>query len=393
MSKIFCTFAPSLAQNEKMNNHHASHRPHARWNNYRWTGTYLITIVAHEHRQVFGELRTEPAPHVDLTDMGRYIEQQWLALPDYHSQYGRRISALAHQVMPDHFHGILRVDAEMDVTLGEIIRGFKIACTQEWRRKNRPCMVDTLRRGEADTTLRRGEAGTTLTDEQRAQLSRMSHRQREEYYAKVGVVPLFDDNYDDTVCFREGQIENAIRYVYDNPRRAAIKRANPELFRLRQAVEVAGFTCTTLGQQFLKDHPMREMLQCSRTLTQAEIDQKKAECLRLAERGVVWVSAGISEGEKQICRAVREAGYPLVVLLNEGFPAADSPHAKYYKPQGVYFEACASGQLLLIEPGEVLFEDKEIAAEVYAKDPRCTPNSKRYRFLALNAMIRRMCTG
>ena len=116
-----------------MNNHHASHRPHARWNNYRWTGTYLITIVAHEHRQVFGELRTEPEPHVDLTDMGCYMEQQWLALPDYHSQYGRRISALAHQVMPDHFHGILRVDAEMDVTLGEIIRGFKIACTQEWR--------------------------------------------------------------------------------------------------------------------------------------------------------------------------------------------------------------------------------------------------------------------
>ena len=81
----------------------------------------------------------------------------------------------------------------------------------------------------------------------------------------------------------------------------------------------------------------------------------------------------------------------MVVLLNEGFPEADSPHAKYYKPQGVYFEACAAGQLLLIEPGEGLFEDKEIADEVYRKDPRCTPNSKRYRFLALNALIRRMC--
>ena len=81
----------------------------------------------------------------------------------------------------------------------------------------------------------------------------------------------------------------------------------------------------------------------------------------------------------------------MVVLLNEGFPDVDSPHAKYYKPQGVYFEACAAGRLLLIEPGEGLFEDKEIADEVYRKDPRCTPNSKRYRFLALNAMARRMC--
>ena len=364
----------NLAQDRKdMESNRSSHRPHASWNNYRWTGTYLITIVVNDHQRLLGELRTSPTPYVEMTDLGRYMEQQWLKLPDFHGQYGRQISVLAHQVMPDHFHGIIRVESEMDVTLGEIMRGFKIACTQEWRRMNRPYMADTL------------------SDEQRASLSHMSRRQREEYYRKIGIAVLFDEDYDDSVCFREGQLENAIWYVHDNPRRAAIKRANPELFKLRQKVLVAGFECTTLGNQFLKDDPMREMLQCSRTLTQAEIDQKKAECLRLAERGVVWVSAGISEGEKQICRAIREAGYPIVVLLNEGFPEADSPHAKYYKPQGVYFEACAAGQLLLIEPGEGLFEDKEIAEEVYRKDPRCTPNSKRYRFLALNAMARKMC--
>jgi len=312
-----------------MENHHASHRPHASWNNYRWTGTYLITIVTYDRQRVFGELRTEPEPYVEMTDLGRYMEQQWLALPDFHSQYDRQISVVAHQVMPDHFHGIIRVEAEMDVTLGEIMRGFKIACTKEWRRMSQPYMANAL------------------TDEQRSALSHMSRRQREEYYRKIGIAPLFDEDYDDSVCFREGQLENAIWYVHDNPRRAAIKRANPELFKL--------------------------------------------QCLWLAERGVVWVSAGISEGEKQICRAVREEGFPLVVLLNEGFPAADSEHAKYYKPQGVYFDACAAGQLLLIEPGDGLFEDKDIADEVYRKDPRCTPNSKRYRFLALNAMARRMC--
>ena len=357
-----------------MTNNHVSHRPHARWNNYRWTGTYLITIVAFDHQRVFGELRNEPEPHVELTNFGHYVEQQWLNLPDFHSRYNRKISVLAHQVMPDHFHGILRVESEMDVTIGEIMRGFKISCTKKWRRMNRPYMVDTL------------------SDEQRVALSHMSHRQREEYYQKIGMTPLFDDNYDDSVCFRDGQVENAVWYVHDNPRRASIKRANPELFKLRQSVHVARFRCTTLGNQFLKDDPMREMLQCSRTLTQMEIDRKKAECLQLAEQGVIWVSAGISEGEKQICRALREAGYQLVIILNDGFPAADSPHAKYYKPQGVYFEACATGQLLLIEPGSGLFEDKEIADEVYRKDPRCAPNSKRYRFLALNALIRRMCT-
>ncbi len=413
MSFFCCTFADEFGLGWIiMENRLVSHRPHARWNNYRWTGTYLITIVAYGHRRVFGELRTDPKPHVELNDLGRYLEQQWLSLPSFHSRHGRRISVLAHQVMPDHFHGILRVEAELDVPIGEIIRGLKISCTQRFRRMprpdstpvstpvstpdraHRPCMVDLTadQRLPVSTPDRAHRpCMVDLTADQRALLSRMSHRQREEYYKKLGIEPLFDDNYDDSVCFREGQLENAIRYVLDNPRRAVIKRANPELFKLRQLVEVAGFTCTTLGKQFLKDSPMREMLQCSRSLTQEQIDRKKAECLRLSERGVVWISAGISEGEKQICRAIREAGYPLVVLLNEGFPAADSPHAKYYKPQGVYFEACASGQLLLIEPGESLFADKDIALEVYRKDPFCKPHSKRYRFLSLNALIRRMC--
>ena len=83
------------------------------------------------------------------------------------------------------------------------------------------------------------------------------------------------------------------------------------------------------------------MLQCSRKLTQAEIDAKREECLRAAANGTVYVSAAISEGEKQISRALREAGYEMIILLTEGFPAADSPHYKYFKPQGVYFQAAA----------------------------------------------------
>ena len=38
-------------------------------------------------------------------------------------------------------------------------------------------------------------------------------------------------------------------------------------------------------------------------------------------------------------------GFPLVVLLNEGFPEVGSPQEKYYKPGGTYFEACSNGKL------------------------------------------------
>jgi len=324
--------------------------------NYKGRGIYMITMNIEGRVPVLGALQGGVGDAwVEYSPVGKMVSEQVEQAFGLYPQ----IQICAKQLMPDHLHFVVWVKEEIPIVLGEIIRKMKIGCTQAWRemggRMNATCTNAINSKSGGDDT------------------------------------SLFEPGFHDRVLLHAGQLKSMINYVHDNPRRLWLKRANPDLFKLRQKVQVAGFECTTLGNQFLKDDPMKEMLQCSRALTQAEIDEKKAEFLRLAERGVVWVSAGISEGEKQICRALREAGYPMVILLNEGFPDADSPHAKYYKPQGVYFEACAAGQLLLIEPGEGLFEDKEIADEVYRKDPRCTPNSKRYRFLALNAMIRRMC--
>lgn len=335
MSKIYSNFA-SMARNYRL-----------KYWNYKGRGIYMITINVEGRVPLLGMLEggTDGA-WVEYSPLGKMVSERIEVTFGAYPQ----IRICAKQLMPDHLHFVVWVKEDIPVTLGQIIRDLKIGCTHAWWEIS----------GRMDATF-------------------------------TNATSLFEPGFHDRVLLHAGQLKSLINYVHDNPRRLAIKRANPDLFKLRQAVQVAGFECTTLGNQFLKDDPMREMLQCSRTLSQAEIDQRKQECLQLAERGVVWVSAGISEGEKQICRAVREAGYPMVILLNEGFPAADSPHAKYYKPQGVYFEACAAGNLLLIEPGPGLFEDKDIAEEIYRKDPTCAPNSKRYRFLALNALIRRIC--
>lgn len=324
--------------------------------NYKERGIYMITMNIEGRVPLLGTLQGGiDNARVEYSPLGKTVSEQIEQAFEPYEQ----IQICAKQLMPDHLHFVVWVKEAIPVTLGEIIRKMKIGCTHAWwkmsGRMNATCIDAMNSKSGGDAT------------------------------------SLFEPGFHDRVLLHAGQLRNLIDYVHDNPRRLALKRANSDLFKLRQKVDVAGFECTMLGNQFLKVDPMRQMLQCSRTLTQVEIDQKKAECLRLAERGVVWVSAGISEGEKQICRALREARFSLVVLLNEGFPAVDSPHAKYYKPQGVYFEACAAGQLLLIEPGQGLFEDKEITEEVYSKDPRCTPNSKRFRFLALNAMARRMC--
>ena len=120
-----------------------------------------------------------------------------------------------------------------------------------------------------------------------------------------------------------------------------------------------------------------------------------------AHNGVVTYTAAISKGEQLIARTLREQGYPLVVLLNDGFPKEGSPHERYYKPGGVYFEACSKGQLLLLGPTEQAFLDAGIQAAVEdtlrckaeARHYAYTPipvTSQRYRFVALNEMAKRL---
>jgi hypothetical protein len=116
--------------------------------------------------------------------------------------------------------------------------------------------------------------------------------------------------------------------------------------------------------------------------------------------------AGIPERQPaaavgEIARTVREEGLPLVVLLADGFPAEGSPHERYYKPGGVYFEACSKGRLLLMEPKDIAYEDPAVIqavkdvlrrkAEAKHYSYTAVPHdSQRYRFVALNEIGRMM---
>jgi hypothetical protein len=86
-------------------------------------------------------------------------------------------------------------------------------------------------------------------------------------------------------------------------------------------------------------------VQCSRRLTDAEIETKTRQCLELANKGAVLVSPSISKGEKNVMRAAFEKGYPLIYLQENGF-------SDLAKPGGARMEACARGQLLILAPWE-----------------------------------------
>lgn len=134
-----------------------------------------------------------------------------------------------------------------------------------------------------------------------------------------------------------------MRYVRDNPLRLWVKQQQPERFHVISGIEVDGHPVSVMGNLFLLDAPEFVFVQCSRRLTTDEIQRQCAQALCCGGRGAVLISACISPGEKFIMQAAFEMGYPVILLLENGF-------APRQKPAGRQFQACAEGRLLLVAP-------------------------------------------
>ena len=195
--------------------------------------------------------------------------------------------------------------------------------------------------------------------------------------------PLFAENFQDTILTHEGQLETMLRYVDDNPKRAMTKRQNPELFKVVRELRVKvmqpscneqnQLTFAAIGNQWLLERGVRMQVRCHNNSTPGNlklIARQKEYFLRRGRQGGVVVSPCISAGEKEIARAAIEAGVPLVVILENGFPPL-------YKPPGRYFEACAEGRLLMLAPWPYHMEKRPLT---------------RQQCLQLNAMAHELST-
>ena len=313
----------------------------AKWMDYRSPSIMMVTIVTTKRLPLLGKLQGE---NIILTELGQKVAEEIKRIPTYNG--AESIEIYSYVIMPDHVHILLHIHEHLPRHLGYYIRWFKKQCTY---------------------------IGLAL-----AVPSASDHS------------PLFAPEYHDRILKGKNQLSHMVRYIQDNPRRLALKRANKDLFRIRQNQQINTIPCTVLGNVFLIEHPLRQVLQCSRRLTQEQIDHLKADCLREAANGTIFATAAISEGEKQIARALREANFPLIILLHEGFPTPENPHYSYYKPQGVYFEACAAGKLLLIEPHAEIMERPDIVQKVIAKIGNIPHTSQRYRFVAMNMIAEAM---
>ena len=315
---------------------------------------YLITITVEGRRPLLGRVVGNPeaaegapdAPHIELSPLGKAVEQQWIAISHYHPE----VKVLALQMMPDHLHSILFVKERMPQHLGHIIKGFKASTNKEYRRLIAPAPSSAV-----------PVVSSAATPSQRTG--------RPKPDRKHGL--LWSIGYTDGILGRKGQLNNWLTYLRDNPRRLLMKRLHPEFFRVQRNVQVGSYEFSAIGNRYLLSHPVRLQVQCSRRLTQEEIAQQTSYYLGLAKRGAVLVSPSISPGEKAIMRAAFDAGYPLILLQENGF-------TELAKPGGARFDACAEGRLLILAPWE-------------HHNQRLTIN--RSQCLSLNDMARAICEG
>ena len=350
---------------------------------YRGRAIYHFTLPVEARYPLFGVLEGESAEKafVKLNPFGRQVCRMLSGLAQFYEQKGYALKVLTQMVMPDHVHLVIQVLEPLPQSIGAVVRGFKSACTKIYKE-------EYFSSGE--------NAAKVHGEEEEAPV----HFAR--IFAGKGSIWQQDPAYyHERILHAPGQLRRMIDYVKDNPRRLWLKNRNPDLFRLHRHTEAHGLSFTSMGNHFLLDWPDRQAVEVSRSAVAEQVEERLRMVLAGAHNGAVTYTAAISKGEQHIARTLREQGYPLVVLLNDGFPKEGSPHERYYKPGGVYFEACSRGQLLLLEPTEQVFHDAGIQSAVQetlrrkaeARHFCYTPiplAAQRYRFVALNEIAQRL---
>lgn len=341
---------------------------------------YMITMEVEGRRPVFGRLVGDPfAPEgsgqearIELSELGTAVQHEWMGIHGYYPQ----IEVMGVQMMPDHMHGILFVKAPLPVHLGQVISGFKAGCRKaeralmERRREERerasgralvsasaePMPTEKEEKEGMTEMTRKGEKGEKREKEGMTEKGGGSQQVTALPSARgEGYRPLFAKGYNDLILRSYDELQAWLNYLHDNPRRLMMKRARPEYLRPFFNLRIGSHTYSGIGNCQLLSAPQRIAVRLSRRFTEKDIVREINSHLEAARRGAVLVSPAISPAEKRVMRAAFDAGFPTIVLMENGFTPLS-------KPRGEQFYACAKGTLLMLSPWEHHNEKRKLTS-------------------------------
>ena len=214
---------------------------------YRQRCIYMVTVTVENHRPILGQLTGGlDTPAIELSEVGVMETQCWQEIPVRFPG----VSLLEWQVMPDHFHGVIFVEVPQENPLGAIVGSFKAHSTSLYRAEIRAASGAEIRAASRAPARSVGAACGRQDSRQENQLE----------------VRLWSPGYQDTILLHRGQLANMRAYIQDNPRRLAVKRAHPELFRIIRDLSACGHTFAAIGNHFLLDAPAKRQVQISRSM-------------------------------------------------------------------------------------------------------------------------------
>ena len=164
--------------------------------------------------------------------------------------------------------------------------------------------------------------------------------------SKAESAALFNPGFNDKILFHEGQLQNWIEYLHDNPRRLWLKVHYPD--RLRKIYDFIvgkrGHRYTAVGNTFFVRYPDLAQVRCHRNLTEAEIQKEVSHYLSLARQGIVLVSPFISPAEKAVYDACYKEKLRMIHIVNRGLDG------QFVYPTGRDLQGCVEGFLLVLAP-------------------------------------------
>lgn len=299
---------------------------HHRENGWDYCGRaiYHITLVVAERQHLFGELVGDSAEkaQIELNEFGRKVNRLLRDTPEFYRSKGYSLRILALKIMPDHLHVVIHVLDHLPKPIGNVIRGFKSACTSLFKR---------MYIGGDDTAEMHNHTETIP--------SVIAHFA--SIFVSTGSIwEKTPAGYYERILHAEGQLNNMISYVHDNPRRLWLKKKRPEYFAVQRNVQWYGHCFSAVGNILLLDSPMCAVHVRSR-FSEEEVRNYVNECIIAARKGAVLVGAFISPKEKKVLEIAITEDLPIIFLVPYSF-------SEYYKPTGKLIEMCTKGKILFL---------------------------------------------
>lgn len=180
--------------------------PRSYTHDYHSRCIYHITLKKATGAPRFGELCGElPNAGIARSQLGSIIEKHLRQLP----QIDPAIRLLQYCIMPDHVHLLVFITTPTSLHLGNYIGKLKVLIYQDYR----------------------SLTGTGHT--------------------------IFDNDFYDCILHPGRSLDTIYRYIRDNPRRLAIRRARPDFFRSMDALRIAATLTGPTGTSSCLSIPLK----------------------------------------------------------------------------------------------------------------------------------------